>query len=606
MLMIGAALVAIAIIGGLMLEWQAATRRAQIREQGVGLVRLLSRMPYEQLAPKSGNASLLQAALQGSRSSDVGYGAIVDLRGTTLSEVTAAGVLVPPAPPASQGDAQFGERALSSPGDARRITEYYGPMLDEGKVVGQVRVGFYEAGPRFLPGIEQMPFLALLALPVFLLVPLFHFVLKRELRPLAEIGKELRRVADNGPAPAAELVMSGDLREFASGFGRFMEGMQTRMREVESERFSSVVSQRLLGYRQEKTESVLHALPDAILVLDEEGVVTYANAKLDPVLRVPHDTIMGRNVREIETAPALVEFLRRCQSEKGRVFRGETIEFSPPEQPDRRIAASAYPLFSPREPGAVLGILTVFRDVTQELHARNAGAEFVAHVSHELKSPLNVMRMYSETLLDGSLDSEASRIEAINVIKDEAERMASLINNLLNIARIESGSVALDRQRTRLRDLLEDVFAETTRNATGKDIRLELDLPAELSPVMIDKDLVRIAIANLIGNAIKYNRPGGRVALCAEESDAEVLVRVLDSGIGILPADQAKVFDKFFRSADTTAIERGGHGLGLYLVKQITELHHGSVGLTSSPGSGSEFCMRFRKISAMAQESARV
>jgi signal transduction histidine kinase len=222
-----------------------------------------------------------------------------------------------------------------------------------------------------------------------------------------------------------------------------------------------------------------------------------------------------------------------------------------------------------------------------------------------LKSPLNVLRLYSETLLDGKLDAEA-RIEAVNVIKDESERMASLINNLLNIARIESGSVALDRQRTRLRDLLEDVFAETTRNATGKDIKLELDLPPELSPVIIDKDLVRIAIANLIGNAIKYNRPGGRVALCAEESDTQVLVRVLDSGIGIAPEDQAKVFDKFFRSADPTATGRGGHGLGLYLVKQITELHHGSVTLASRPGSGSEFCMRFRKISAMAQESARL
>ena len=148
-----------------------------------------------------------------------------------------------------------------------------------------------------------MPFLALLALPVFLLVPLFHFLLKRELRPLAEIGKELRKVADNGAAPAAELTMSGDLREFAGRFGRFMEGMQTRMREVEAERFSSVVSQRLLGYRQEKTESVLHALPDAILVLDEAGVVTYANAKLDPILGVPHDTMVGHNVREIEAAP---------------------------------------------------------------------------------------------------------------------------------------------------------------------------------------------------------------------------------------------------------------------------------------------------------------
>jgi signal transduction histidine kinase len=184
--------------------------------------------------------------------------------------------------------------------------------------------------------------------------------------------------------------------------------------------------------------------------------------------------------------------------------------------------------------------------------------------------------------------------------------MAALIGNLLSIARIETGAIALDKRRVRLRDLLEEVFAETSRNATGKDIRFELDLPQELAPVLLDKDLFRIAVANLLGNAIKYNRPGGIVTLSAEESDTAVLVRVRDTGLGIPAADQPKVFEKFFRSADSAASARGGHGLGLYLVKQITELHHGTISVSSEPGSGSEFCMRLRKVSAMLQDAARI
>ena len=609
MLMIAASIAVVAVIVGVIFEHQAATRRAQVREQGLSLVRLLSRLPFDQLVPESGNTSLLQAALQSGHSSDLGYGAIMDLRGKTLAEVVSAGIIVPPAPHSDDPGARLGERGLSAPGDARRITEFYGPLHDHGRLVGQLRVGFLDPGPA-PPGLEQSSFIALLALPVFLLVPLVYFLIKHEMRPLGDIGRELRRLAESGALPVAELASSPDLRAFARDFSRFAQTMQARLQEIEAERFDSTVNNRMLAYRQEKLESLLHALPEAILVLDESGTITHANAKLDPILGVEHRSLVGRSVKEIAVMPELAAFLQRCRPRSDQAFRAETLELCPDAQQERRIAAGVYPLFSPREAGQFLGALVVLREVTQEFLARRAGAEFVERVAHELKSPLNVLGMYSELLLDEGPDApeqaQAERVEAINVIRDEVERMAGLIDNLLNVTRLETGDIALNRQRVKLHELLEDVFAEVSKNATGKDVRLALELPPELSPVLLDKNLFRIAIVNLLGNAIKYNRAGGTVVLSADETDAQVRVRVRDTGIGIPAADLPRVFERFFRSANAATAGCSGHGLGLYLAKQIIELHQGSISVESELGSGSEFCMQFRKLPAIIHETARL
>lgn len=224
-------------------------------------------------------------------------------------------------------------------------------------------------------------------------------------------------------------------------------------------------------------------------------------------------------------------------------------------------------------------------------------------MSHELKSPLNVLLMHSELLQTDLGGSEALRIEAVNVIRDEVERMASLINGLLNISRIEAGTVAIARERVRLHELLRDVFDETTQAAAGKDLLLDCKLPGEMGSVMLDKGLWRIAVSNLLTNAIKYNRPGGIVALRAEETDAHVTIRVRDTGIGIPTEDQPRVFDKLFRSAQ---VGGNGHGLGLYLAREICRLHQGELSLTSELGVGTEFCMMIRKNSAALQEVARL
>jgi signal transduction histidine kinase len=279
------------------------------------------------------------------------------------------------------------------------------------------------------------------------------------------------------------------------------------------------------------------------------------------------------------------------------------VDFAPAFSPERRVSVNGYPLFSPRDASAVLGTLVVCRDITSEGMARRSGAEFVAHVSHELKSPLNVIGMYAEQLLGEDGASKAFRVEAVNVIQDEVDRLSALVNNLLNITKIEMGNISVVRQRVKLGELLGDVLENVGRSGRAAGCKLQLDLPPELSPVSLDKDLFRVALNNLLSNAIKYSRPGGAVRLSAEEDPEEIRIAVQDQGLGIAPEDLERIFEKFYRSPDEDVRKRTGHGLGLSLTREIVELHHGRIEVRSRPGEGSEFTIRLRKDAGLVQQS---
>lgn len=279
------------------------------------------------------------------------------------------------------------------------------------------------------------------------------------------------------------------------------------------------------------------------------------------------------------------------------------MEFSPESAPEKTLEVSGYPLFAPNGRADLLGTLIIFRDVTEESLAKRSRGEFIAQVAHELKTPLNVLAMYGESLLTEDGQSEEFRVEAVNVISDQVERLSTLINNLLSITKIEIGGMHIERNRVRMNDLLEDAFADVAQIGRGRDLDFQLDLPKELSALFVDKDLLRIAINNLLTNAIKYNRPGGSVFLEAEETDDEIRINVRDTGLGIAPEDQAHIFDKFYRSSDTAVRAQTGHGLGLSLVRQIVQLHRGELEVNSMPGQGSEFVIRFAKDASMLKQA---
>ncbi|MFC5477437.1 ATP-binding protein [Massilia suwonensis] len=592
LILVGSMLAVIALVVTLLLQRQQTEHAEQVRAQGLGMVRSLAALPVPVLVPGKGAPGVLDSILAYRDNPDFAYAAVSLDNGRNLAEVASAGAIVPPAAPLALTG--FAERAIAPGQNGRAIREFHGPLASADEKM-QVRIGYFE--PRTPFEMKDLPFYALIALAMFLLVPLIYLVIKREMAPLAALGEQLRTVAAGQTLPAIAPDADADVRGLANKLNRYLDQASARIRELEQESVASMASGRLLEYGSNKMQAVLQCLPDGLLVLDPAGEVTFATGKIEPLLGVPVAEVLSQPVEAWCRDPELRAMLARFRSAGLDTRSQMTIEFNPARVPDKRLWATAQALLGH---SMAYGTLVVLRDATREHLARQAGNDFVAHVAHELKSPLNVIGMYGEMLADGGVD-EAVRVEAINVIQDEVERMNSLVNNLLNVSKLEMGSMRPERHRVKLDDLLRDAWQQARARAESKGIRLDLQVARDLAAVSVDKDLFRIALNNLLNNAIKYNQAGGSVVLAAEEGDTDVVIAVRDSGIGMSPEDREHVTEKFFRVRETGPEQRGGHGLGLYLTNQIVELHHGRLTIDSELGHGSVFSIHLKKMPALAE-----
>ena len=587
-------LAVITVVTGLLLQRQQAAQASQLRVQGLGVVRSLAALPVAVLAPAQGQPGVLNSVLAYRDNPDFAYAAVTGADGRNLAEAASPGTLVPRSVAASMA-AGFAERTIAPLDNGRAIREFYGPLASPDGAPLQLRIGYFQ--PQSVFSIKDMPFYALIALAVFLLVPLLYLTFKRELAPLAALGDQLRQL--NAAQGGALATADQDVRGLAAKLNAYLDQASSRIRELEHDSMTSIANGRLLEYGSNKMQAVLQCLPDGLLVLDPAGEVTFASGKIEPLLGVPVGAVLSQALEAWCVDPDLRAMLGRFKGAGVDKRSQVTIEFNPVNVPDKRLWATAQSLQGGMG-GMSFGTLVVLRDATREHLARQAGNDFVAHVAHELKSPLNVIGMYAEMLADAGAD-EALRVEAVNVVQDEVERMTGLVSNLLNVSKLEMGAMRPDRHRVKLEELLRDVAQHARTRAEAKGIRLELQVPRDIAAVAVDKDLFRIALNNLLNNAVKYNQSGGTVVLAAEEADQDVVISVRDNGIGMAPEDQAHVMEKFYRVAEHGEGARGGHGLGLYLAKQIVELHHGQLTLESALGQGSTFAIHLNKMPALVE-----
>jgi two-component system, OmpR family, phosphate regulon sensor histidine kinase PhoR len=313
---------------------------------------------------------------------------------------------------------------------------------------------------------------------------------------------------------------------------------------------------------------------------------------------------MGKKTRDWCDIPEINSLLTFGDVKTSIQANQNTVDIRVEGEAVKSLQFNVYPLFVPNDESRILGRLVVIQDVSENHLMSQRQNEFISHVSHELKTPLSVLSMYSESLLTEGADNEEYRVEAVNVIHDEVERLSTLINNLLAINQYELGSVVAQRNNVRMHEFLEDVFQCFSKARNNQQLNFELDIPHEMSMVYIDKDLFRIALNNLMTNAIKYNKSGGRVTMSASEDQDSITISVADEGYGIDAGEGQQIFDKFFRSTNDDIRKQVGHGLGLSLAKQIVMMHHGELDFESEPDQGSRFFIRLEKISSQILDAA--
>jgi signal transduction histidine kinase/tetratricopeptide (TPR) repeat protein len=240
----------------------------------------------------------------------------------------------------------------------------------------------------------------------------------------------------------------------------------------------------------------------------------------------------------------------------------------------------------------IFGLILTVRTVSHELELARMKSDFVSTISHEFKSPLTSIRQLAEMLHSGRVPSEERRQKYYDVLLEQSERLSLLTENVLNFAKMEEGRKEFIFEKTNIKSLLEDLVSSVQERVRHGGFSIQLKMKDSLPPIMADRDALIQAVSNLIDNAIKYSGKVKKVEVKAFQEDQNVVVTVKDFGIGIGKEDRDKIFDRFYRGGDELTRTVKGSGLGLTLVKQIVEAHHGSIRVKSEPGQGSTFSIK--------------
>ncbi len=405
---------------------------------------------------------------------------------------------------------------------------------------------------------------------------------------------------------AAELFGPSKIKELSGTIEQRL-GSNTDCRLSLEKQIRDLQLQVQLSQRQKRnTEAIIYSIRDAVIVVDEFDKLLMANEAAGRLFNFDFKNSQQMSIGElIDTGKSkFVEFLRQSRLNKVRATRKE-IEFAE-DGKSKTFDCIVSCVYDQAE--RICGVVAVLHDITREKDISQMKSDFVSHVSHELKTPLASITAYSEMLMDGEADDEETRKEFYSVIQSQAKRLNRLIEDILNISRIESGLIKIEKKPVSLTILIEEQMQMIKGYAEEKGISLLWGKagqgPIVFDQVYADKDMVSQVIVNLLSNAVKYTKSGGSIRIETEVDEAARMMRVsvTDTGVGIPENEIEHVFDKFYR-VEANKTQAKGTGLGLNLVKQIVEkIHNGRVFVTSRAGVGSTFGFELPLATAAAVE----
>ncbi|MGC9521026.1 MAG: GAF domain-containing protein [Anaerolineae bacterium] len=344
-----------------------------------------------------------------------------------------------------------------------------------------------------------------------------------------------------------------------------------------------------------KHEAVLESIADGVMVADATGRVILFNAAAERILSLEREQVLGRQLEEIlgsyrEEAHEWLSQVAAWQKDP-EAYGPEGFVSQRLEVGRRFVSLHLSPVAARASAGSPGGVVVVFRDITPEIEADRAKSDFVSTVSHELRTPMTSIVGYVDLLLQGAVGAlSESQLQFLERVRSSAGRLMSLVDDLLDISRLEQGRVELLRRPVVVAEVVEQVVELLRPKIAEKEQRLEMVVPAGLPRVYADSDRLAQVLTNLVSNAHKYTPAGGRVAVHAYVREGMMHVAVADTGIGIAPENQERIFERFYRVEDDPAVyETSGTGLGLAIALSLIQMHEGQIWLESELGVGSIF-----------------
>lgn len=361
---------------------------------------------------------------------------------------------------------------------------------------------------------------------------------------------------------------SGDeIGQLAVALNQMAQGLEDKIKEIKTQ--------------NQELAAIFNSMVEGVIVTDSAGRIISINPTIEKIFGILKNETEGKNFLEAIRNNDISEVISAVL-EKGKSVSTELTLVYPVQ---RIFEVNAIPIF---ENKTVSGCLAVIHDITEIRRLETVRRDFVANVSHELKTPLTSIKGFVETLLEGALEDQENNRNFLKIIRDHTDRINSLVDDLLSLSHLESKEIILDKKSFNLKQQVEQIISGFSSQLKKKSIEIKNELPAEIL-LNADKNRIEQVLTNLIDNAIKFNHENGSVKIYAQEIDAKIKIIVEDSGIGIPQKDLPRIFERFYRVDKARSRSLGGTGLGLSIVKHIIELHGGLVGVESTEGLGSKF-----------------
>ncbi|MBU2102684.1 MAG: cell wall metabolism sensor histidine kinase WalK, partial [Candidatus Omnitrophica bacterium] len=386
-------------------------------------------------------------------------------------------------------------------------------------------------------------------------------------RKLRAITKTLKEIVSDGTIKKIHAPGTGTTKELADAVNETLGTLQARGE--------------MLRVKNAQLEAVITSMAEGVIALDAEQRIVLINPASQRIFGILESDVRGKFFLEVVRNNEIFEIVSAVFATCVSISKEVTFL-----SPIRTIfKVSATPLTADT---AIKGCVLLFYDMTEIRKLESTRAEFVANISHELKTPLTSIKGFVETLLEGAIDDKKNRENFLHIIQEHTERLEHLISELLELSRIESRHLVLRHEPIALKNFIDSVRLDYAIALQKKHIALTNNIPLHISALADKEQLLRV-ISNIIDNAIKFNTENGTITIECTETQGTLRISVQDSGVGITHGDRERVFERFYQVNKSRAGSKSGAGLGLAIAKHIIELHGGSIGVESAEGQGSIF-----------------
>jgi len=410
---------------------------------------------------------------------------------------------------------------------------------------------------------ETTKLIWLAAFIAFVLTTVFAFFLSTRITAPLRVMREVAFEVANGKFDTKVPILTGDeIGELATAFNQ----MRNRLK----------INMTALNQEKEQLASILRSMADGVLLFNREGTILVTNPPSDEFLAL-WEKESGEDFAKV---PKKIMDLFRLVEKTGMDQYGD-INIK-----DRYWNVIVSALYNQER---IRGAVAVLRDMTEERKLDKLRKDFVANVSHELRTPIAMLQGYSEALIDDVAQDEEQRKELAKVIYDESLRMGRLVNELLDLARMEAGYTNLNQEDVAVKPFVERVVHKFSTLAREKNIELTVHLSVDVEFAYMDPDRIEQVLTNLIDNAIRHTPSGGKIIVTVESDEQRLYIEVKDTGSGIPPEDLPFVFERFYKADKARTRGSSGTGLGLAIAKNIIHAHNGEISVESILGEGTAF-----------------